>query len=368
MSALVLRNRFQGNTTLVENEFIDHYMAAANGEYVKVYLLLLRCLHNPNMALSISQMADFLENTEGDILRALKYWEKEGLLTLEYDGSGKVVGVEVGKTPKRKNPSSGSAAADAAASSLHVSPQSAVPAPSARTEAPASAAAAPASSAPAPRSQEDRRILKQILFVAEQYLGKTLSRTDVDTITYFYDSLGFSADLIEYLIEYCVENGHKSIHYIQKVALSWADEHITSVEQARNTSALYNRTCYSILNAFGIKGRGPASSELEFIRKWTESDAFDLELILEACNRTMSAIHQPSFEYTDKILANWKSHSVRTLADVRILDSAFEQEKDRKKKAPRRASSAPAAPSKFRNFEERSYDMDELTKELLRSN
>ena len=31
MSALVLRNRFQGNTTLVENEFIDNYMAAANG-------------------------------------------------------------------------------------------------------------------------------------------------------------------------------------------------------------------------------------------------------------------------------------------------------------------------------------------------
>ena len=42
MSALVLRNRFQGNTTLVENEFIDNYMAAANGEFVKIYLLLLR--------------------------------------------------------------------------------------------------------------------------------------------------------------------------------------------------------------------------------------------------------------------------------------------------------------------------------------
>ena len=39
----------------------------------------------------------------------------------------------------------------------------------------------------------------------------------------FYDHLGMSADLIEYLIESCVENGHKSIHYIQKVALSWAD-------------------------------------------------------------------------------------------------------------------------------------------------
>ena len=45
MSALILRNRFQGSTTLVDNEFIDRYMPAANGEYVKVYLLLLRHLN-----------------------------------------------------------------------------------------------------------------------------------------------------------------------------------------------------------------------------------------------------------------------------------------------------------------------------------
>ena len=371
MSALVLRNRFQGNTTLVENEFIDKYMASANGEYVKVYLLLLRCLQNPDMALSISQIADFLENTEGDILRAFKYWEKESLLTLEHDESGNIIGVEVGNA--RKHQSRPLEVHPAGGTSMSAASGSAVPVTAAHSFRTASSALPtiqtqnPVQASASGRSGADRKVLKQILFVAEQYLGKTLSRTDVDTITYFYDSLGFSADLIEYLIEYCVENGHKSMHYIQKVALSWADENITSVEQARNTSALYNRTCYSILNAFGIKGRGPASSELEYIRKWTETCAFDLELILEACNRTMSAIHQPSFEYTDKILENWKARDVRTLADVRILDSAFEQERDKKKKSTRRTAVQPS-PSKFRNFEERSYNMDELTKELLRSN
>ena len=81
------------------------------------------------------------------------------------------------------------------------------------------------------------------------------------------------------------------------------------------------------------------------------------------------AIHQPSFEYTDKILENWKTGNVRTLADVERLDSAFEQEKDRRK-TPSGQNRTPSAqqPSKFRNFEERSYNMDELTKELLRSN
>ena len=74
MNGLTLQNYFQSNITLIENEFIDHYMAKANGEYVKVYLLLLRYMNKADCALSISMMADCLENTEGDIIRALKYW------------------------------------------------------------------------------------------------------------------------------------------------------------------------------------------------------------------------------------------------------------------------------------------------------
>ena len=382
MSALILRSRYQGHTTLVENEFIDHYMAAANGEFVKVYLLLLRHMNNPCASLSISQLADYLEHTESDIIRALKYWEKEGLLTLEYDAAEHVTGIELGRVPKTGGAArTGSGSADPAAlsaASAAVSPSGSSAASAAVSSSGSSDASAADKSGPAlsaepsaarRKSAVNRRELKQLLFITEQYLGKTLTRTDVDMITYFYDTLGFSSDLIEYLIEYCVENGHKSMHYIQKVALSWADEHITSVEQARSSSALYNKVCYSVLNAFGIKGRGPAAAELEFIRKWTEQDAFDLELILEACNRTVKAIHQPGFEYTDKILENWKNSKVHTLSDVRILDSAYEQGKSVPKAASRRsAASSGQSASKFRNFEERSYDMDELTRELLRSN
>ena len=211
--------------------------------------------------------------------------------------------------------------------------------------------------------------LERTIYMAETYIGRPFSTSELNSFCYINDQLHFSSDLMEYLIEYCVENGHKSMHYIQKVALSWADEHITTVDQARNSSAFYNKTCYSILNAFGIKGRGPASAELDYIRKWLEDGNFELDLILEACNRTISAIHQPSFEYTDKILENWKTGNVRTLADVERLDSAFEQEKDRRK-TPSGQNRTPSAqqPSKFRNFEERSYNMDELTKKLLRSN
>lgn len=64
----------------------------------------------------------------------------------------------------------------------------------------------------------------QLLYITEQYLGKTLTPTEVKKIMFFYDELHFSPDLIEYLIEYSVSRGHKSIRYIETVALAWAKE------------------------------------------------------------------------------------------------------------------------------------------------
>ena len=88
MRTLTLRNRFQGNSTIVENDFIDYYMTKANGEYVKVYLLLLRHLNTPDSSLTISKLADCLECTEKDIIRAFNYWSKMGLLVIDYDDAG----------------------------------------------------------------------------------------------------------------------------------------------------------------------------------------------------------------------------------------------------------------------------------------
>ena len=80
MTKLTLRNCAQDNITVLENEFIDRYMAQANGEYVKVYLLVLRHLGDSSGMLSIPEMADILECTEKDVLRALRYWKKQGIL------------------------------------------------------------------------------------------------------------------------------------------------------------------------------------------------------------------------------------------------------------------------------------------------
>ena len=214
------------------------------------------------------------------------------------------------------------------------------------------------------RSRKERKEFKELLFVAEQYLGKTLSAVDIDTITYFFDTLHMSAELIEYLIEYCVENGHKSMHYIQKVALSWNEQKITTVSDAKASTVMYNKNCYSVLNAYGIKGRAPAASEITYIKKWNEEYGFTLDIILEACNRTMNTIHQPNFEYTDTILKNWQSKNVHYLKDIEALDADYLRSKEQKK-AQATKPDKHIKTTKFNNFDGRSYDMNDLERKLV---
>lgn len=347
MKTLTLKNKFQTNATLLPNDFIDHYMADANGEFVKVYLFLLRHLDDPCSSITISTIADCLNNTEKDILRAFRYWESAGLLSVMRDSEDRITGLELRR--------SGGAGKDPVPAAVITS----VP-----VQNEEQTAAAPASKAVPLDAFRTQKELKSLFFIAEQYLGKTLSRTDVDTITYFYETLHMSAELIEYLIETCVENGHKSMHYIRKVAFSWTEEGIRTVSQAKEQSMLYSRNCYTVLNAFGIKNRGPAASELTYIRKWAEDYGFSSDVIQEACRRTIAATHQPSFEYADSILTRWSRKGVKHMEDIAALDDAYQKEK-----SAGRASSRPGAAVKnMNNFERRSYDMDALEEQLLNSN
>ena len=94
MKTLVLKNNFQMNMTMLPNSFVDHYMANANGEFVKVYLFLLRHVEDAASSLSISMIADYLNNTENDVLRAFRYWESVGLLRLGHGPDGGITAVE----------------------------------------------------------------------------------------------------------------------------------------------------------------------------------------------------------------------------------------------------------------------------------
>ncbi len=333
MNKITLHSEPGDKYTVISNRFIEDFMPHANGEYVKIYLYLLYCIH-VNENLSLSHIADRFDHTEKDVTRALKYWEKMRLLKLEYDEKKTLLGICM---------------TDIASAGSN-DPIEASSAPDKNTEKTLT------------RDQvkefQNREDFKQLLFIAEQYLGKTLSPTEITILSEIYDKFNFSFDLMEYLLEYCVSKNHKSIHYIKRVAAGWFDDNIKTVSQAKKSTNLYTTNCYTILKTFGISGRNPADAEVAYINKWTNEYGFTLDIIIDACNRTIEATHQPSFAYADSILRDWKDKNVKHAADIMALD-----EKHSKAKTNQTAKSN--TKNKFNNFENTPYDFTLLEKELL---
>ena len=395
MSLISLQNSSELEVTILSNRFIDNFMPRANGEFVKVYIYLLRAVSSSPSSFSLEHMADRLFCTERDIFRALKYWEGEKILSLTYTTDRQLSGITLLEPFADAGHMESSASSEnifstAGTSSSPVSAQMAagISQPVALTgSAPKNVSLSSSNSAVSSGTSSElstsadyirsltpdhiselkqNEEVSQLLYIAEQYLAKTLTPTEMQKIFFFYDELHMSADLIEYLVEYCVSRGRKSMRYIETVALAWTRDGVTTVEMARDASSRFSKDYYTILKAMGISGRNPVENEISYIDTWRKTYGFDLELIQEACNRTVLSTGQPSFQYADKILSGWKKKNVHTLEDVRLLDA--EHKKRQLEKAVSRKKQ-PAAQSqsnnRFNNFHQRDYDFTEYEKRLL---
>jgi DnaD/phage-associated family protein len=309
---------------------------------------------------SVTAIADTLNHTEMDVIRALRYWQKVNLLALEETTDGQICGIELLPMGQRTD-------ALAPAAPVKAAPVESKAHTIIRPVRPAAADYQP----PAKKKYTADEILSfrkdesmsELFFIVETYIKHPLSENDMTTVLFWHEQLHFSTELIVYLLEYCISKGHTSMRYLDKVALSWHEKGIDSVEQAKEDAAIHTQAYYGVMKALGITGRSLVDSEKNFIRKWTKEYLFELPLIQEACSRTITATHQPSFEYTDSILTSWHKNHVHTLADVQNLDKAY----TKSKKTSARSASTTARKNSFTNFSSRDYDYDNLEEILLSS-
>ena len=347
--------------TVLSNRFIDEYMVLANDAQIKIYLYLLR-MSGANLPFGISDIADHFNFMEKDVLRALCYWEKNQLLSLDFDSAHNIKAIRILPLPSKEPFVSSDTTAPLSqyqqAEIVPLAPKlmisNTLPESSERLEK-------TNYSADDLVAFKNNNETSQIIFIAESYTGKPLSASDMQTLLYIYDKLGFSIDLIDYLIQYCVGRGKKQFSYIQKVAINWYDSHITTVEQAKNHTGKYDKSVYTIMKALG-KNADPTTPEISFIRKWSQEWGFSLDLILKACERTVLNTDNHRFEYTNGILSKWHAANVKSLQDVDTLEE--------KHHTTTKTSSKNAGNPKggFNDFSQRSYDYEELEKALLKSN
>ena len=398
MTAINISSDIATSFTTVSDIFIDQYMPKANGEFVKVYLYLLRATGSGAGIATISEIADHFSNTEADIIRALNYWASEGILQLQSGADGQIMGINLcslsvsGMQAAQSNIQS--AVADNAAqnnlqNSVVNNAAQNISTANIRMQDSVVEKLKSQTTDKAASSQKEYTLdeikefrknpdISELFFIIETFLKHTLSSTDTNMVLYWLDELHFSTDLVEYLVEYCITKGHSSLRYMNKVALGWADAGIKTVDQAKDDAAAHSQIYYSVMKALGITGRNLVDSEVSLINKWVGEYGFDIELVKAACNKTISAIQKPSFEYTDSILANWRKKDVHTLKDVEVLDANFakankasatgsSQSTNATNGSSKPKSNNSSSKNKFNNFNQRNNDYDKLEKLFLNS-
>ncbi len=424
MTAINISSDIATSFTTVSDIFIDQYMPKANGEFVKVYLYLLRATGSGAGIATISEIADHFSNTEADIVRALNYWASEGILQVQTGADGQITGINLcslavsGIQAAQSNIQS-AVADNAAQNNLQNSvvnnaaqnnlqngvvnnaaqnnlqngvvnnvAQNISTANIQMQDSVVEKLKSQATDKPAPSQKEytldeikefrKNPDISELFFIIETYLKHTLSSTDTNMVLYWLDELHFSTDLVEYLVEYCITKGHSSLRYMNKVALGWADAGIKTVDQAKDDAAAHSQIYYTVMKALGITGRNLVDSEVSLINKWVGEYGFDIELVKAACSKTISTIQKPSFEYTDSILANWRKKDVHTLKDVEVLDANFakankasatgsSQGTNAANGSSKPKSNNSGSKNKFNNFNQRNNDYDKLEKLFLNS-
>lgn len=368
MAGLNIYKQSLNEYTLLSNQFIDNYMEDANEAQLQVYLYLLRMIH-ANIPFTVEDISNKFKHSEKEVLRALKYWELQKLISLDFDENKNLTGIHLEAIPTQTSVSAPTPTQTPATVQTMVQSQFVPQAPvevaitthtpldmqDTHAEAENISFIKPAYTADQLKKFKEQGSTAQLLFIAQAYVGKPLSVNDIKTIYFMQDILHFSDDLIDYLIQYCVERGKKDFRYMEKVAINWAEEGITTPKQAQAVSSRYDKSVYSVMNALGKNGN-PTNKELEYINRWTKEYGFSSDVIIEACERTVLATDKHRFEYADKILSSWKQENVHHKADIISLDNHYQKQRNTTSKQPT---------NRFNQFSQNTYDFEALEKELL---
>lgn len=297
---------------LLPQKLTGELLAGADALYVKLYLAALELASRNAGHTCVRDICIAMGEGEEAVVRAMSYWAGYGLVRyLPEDGSIRF------------------APADA--------PAQTTPAPAARP--PVREADTPPVYLPGEvaASIEQSRELGQMFALAQTILGRTLSSAAAATLYSFYDWLGLPLEVILMLLEHCAEMGKRDMRYIEKVAISWHQMGIDSVDAAEaylKTQTKKNRYCYRVKKVLGIEGRSFTPSEQRFLDAWYERLKASPELIGAAFDHCVAQTGKLSFAYMNKVLTSWHEAGIHTPAQAQRALADYSAARVRKPAGP----------------------------------
>ena len=320
---------FERSAIEIQSNFIEHYMVGCPAVYPLVYIYTLKKI-TYGEAVSNLDIAAYFNITESDVISAWKHWENVGIVKLDEKDKDMAITFLPVQVPEKTAPLQ----------------------PAEKRQAPATAIRPQYTVDELTVYRTQSRDVARLFERAEQALGKLLYYNDMNIIFSFHDWLRLPIDVIEYLLTYCADNGHRNLRYIEKCALDWADNGIFDLEKAMNYVQSFDKNYRIILSYMGQVTSYPAPSHRKYMDKWLDEWQMPLDLIMEACDRCVAQIEKPKFTYVDKILADWFKRGIKDLDGVKAADAEFAKGKE--------SASKPELPkqktNRFVNFNQRETD------------
>ena len=270
--------KFNSDFVPIPKDFIEHIMPSSNASYVMVYLYIMFLACNGYSA-GTDEIAKKLGLIESDVINAIKYWNDKGI----FSGTGDTIIVKKSVDEEISD-------------DVSKKPVDEVT-----------------------RIAEGDPKLADMFRLAQEVLGKTLSNKEIETLYWFYDQLGFSTDLVIMLLEYCVIRNKRNINYIEKVAITWHENNITTMAEAKAFTDKYNEESNytsTLRKLFGIDDRNLSKTESLYIDTWRDELKMSVDMVGLAYDYCSIAIGKLSFPYINTILKRWAEQGITTVPEA----------------------------------------------------
>lgn len=322
MNTFIFNNK-NSSYTSVSNTFIENYMPEARGEYVKIYILGLKysCCGEPGVSSSV--IAQKLDLLESDVLNAWMYWNDKNVIRLKSLNNGSY-SIEFLNLNREEVSSE---------SSINL------------------------------LEELNNKNIKDMLKDIEKLLGRTLSSKEITMYLSWQKDFNFSPEMILLLIQYCASKNKTDYRYIEKIAISWFDNNIKTVDDAQMSIKSREDTWVKINQIrtyLGMSNSDMMKPQEDLLNKWINTYKFQLNIIYKACDICFQRLSKTDFKYIDAILGNWFKANLTTLEDIEKHD--INTKPNYKKYGNNNSSSSKG---NFTNYEQRTYDFATLEKKLL---
>ena len=280
--------KFNMDFVPVPKDFIEHIMPTANASFVMVYLYIMLLAQTGKNA-GTAEIAKRLGLIESDVINAIKYWNKRGILS----GTGENIIIKK-SADEELSPENDKKSIDDIASVI-----------------------------------DGNSALADLCAIAQETLGKTLANNDIETLYWFYDQLGFSPEVISMLLEYCVSMDKRNMKYIEKVAITWHENNIITMEDAQayiTRASKKDEFTASLRKLFGISDRNLSKTESLYLETWRDEFKMSADMVGLAYEYCIMAISKLSFPYINTILKRWAEQGIRTIPDAERDHEKYRQQ------------------------------------------